>query len=202
MLQLQLIHKVQIMETIEIYKLMYIFFASPFFVPKIGGIKLLSKPKPVPVHVNSTGKKKYKMQELIHSSAGYVFIPLNGRLKTDLFNKGYVDGRKLSVVLEQSYEDCAGVSEVLAFSSTEFSHKINNRELIGNIPLNRTFLLFCHEVERFTKSVCQDCEYYGTPDCFRNEFRCAEDDRDKYREDSWFSLQREAKKERKRLAFP
>ena len=76
------------------------------------------------------------------------------------------------------------------------------RELIGNIPLNRTFLLFCREVERFTKSVCQDCEYYGTPDCFRNEFRCAEDDRDKYREDSWFSLQREVKKERKRLAFP
>lgn len=162
----------------------------------------MSKLTPVPVHVNSTGKKKYKMQELIHSQTGYVFIPLNGKLKTDIYNKGYVEGSTLSVALERSYEDCSGVTEVLAFSSSEFPHKINNQDLVGNIPLNRTFLLFCREVERFTKTVCQDCEYYGITDCFRNDFKCAEDDRNKYREDSWFALQREVRKERKRLAFP
>ena len=163
----------------------------------------MAKPRPAFIHVNSTGKKKYKLQELMHSQKGYVFIPIDGNKKTDLFNKGYLDGRKQPIPLEPTYESCSRAAVgVIAFSSTEFADKINFTQLTGVIPLDRTFLITIREADHFLSSVCEDCEYFGMPDCFRKDFPCAEEDREKYRDTTWFELKRESQKERKRLAFP
>ncbi|MDH6674949.1 hypothetical protein M2277_005648 [Paenibacillus sp. LBL] len=162
----------------------------------------MPKPRPIQVHVNSTGKKQNKLQELIHSQQGFVFLPLNGKLKTAIYNKGFIDGRKQPIRIEHSYESCSGTVNVLAFSSIDFSHKINGRQITGVVPLDRTFLISANEADRFISSVCEMCDYLGDPDCFRRDFRCSEIDRDKYRDGAWFELKQELRKERKRFAFP
>ncbi|MEB9897773.1 hypothetical protein P4K96_30660 [Bacillus cereus] len=162
----------------------------------------MSKPRPMVVHVNSKGKKQYKLQELIYSQDSYVFIPIDGKMKTDFFNKGFIDGRKRPKRLEMSYDSCPSTKEILAFSSIEYSDKISNQMLTGVVPLNHTFLISTREADRFLSHVCQLCEYYGEPNCFRADFLCAHDDRDKYRDSTWFSLKKEASIERKQHAFP
>jgi hypothetical protein len=162
----------------------------------------MPKPRPVEIHVNSKGKKQYKLQELIHSQKGYVFVPIDGKMKTDLFNKGLLDGRKHPVRLERTYDSCSGTKEVLAFSSTDFSDKISNLQLTGVVPLDQTFLVPTGEADRFLSTICEDCEYLGMHDCFLRDFRCTEIDREKYCDGAWFELKKDLRKERKRLAFP
>lgn len=162
----------------------------------------MPKPRPIQLHVNSTGKKQNKLQELIHSQKGFVFLPINGRLKTAIYNKGFVDGRKHPILLEQTYESCSSTDEVIAFSSIHFAQVISNLQLTGVVPLDQTFLISTSEANRFLSSVCEECEYLGEPDCFRRDFRCAEIDRDKYRDGAWFELIKELRKERKRFVFP
>lgn len=162
----------------------------------------MPKARPIEVHVNSMGKKKYKFQELIHSRKGYSFVAIDGKQKTELFRKGYLDGRKKPVHLESTYDSCSGTKEVIVFSSSEYATKINRSQLIGVVPLNQTFLISTREADRFIKLSCEECEHYGTRSCYRQGFRCAEDDREKYRDSTWFTLKKDARKERKRLAFP
>jgi hypothetical protein len=162
----------------------------------------MPKPKPVEVHVNSKGKKQNKLQELIHSQKGYVFLPIDGKMKTDLFNKGHLDGRKEPFRLERMYDSCSGTKEVLAFSSTDFTDKISNLQLTGVVPLDKTFLISTGEADRFLSTVCENCEYAGMPNCFLQDFRCTEVDREKYRDGAWFELKKDRVRERKQLAFP
>ncbi|MDN4067518.1 hypothetical protein QYF50_06385 [Paenibacillus vini] len=162
----------------------------------------MPKPRPIEVHVNSSGKKKYKLQELIHSSNGFAFLPIDGKKKTDLFNKGFLDGRKQPVPLEPTYESCSGTNEVLAFSIKNFSDKVKNLYLVGVVPLDQTYLINSHESDRFLASFCSECEYSGMHNCFSNDFPCADADREKYKDGSWFELKKEVRKERKSFAFP
>jgi hypothetical protein len=162
----------------------------------------MPKPRPVEVHVNSKGKKQYKLQELVHSQKGYVFLPIDGKLKTNLFNKGMLDGRKHPIRIEQTYDSCTGAKDVLCFSSIEFANKICNQQLTGVVPLDQTFIISTGEADRFLSTICENCEYLGIRDCFLRDFRCTEVDREKYSDGAWFELKKEFRTDRKRIAFP
>jgi len=166
----------------------------------------MAKPRPIELHVNSMGAKKHlKLQEMIHDEVGYFFIPIDGRRKTDLYNKGLLDGRKGAIPLFSSFTECSYIHEaVLAIPRGVISSYLSPKgDFIGVIQLDRTYLIDTREANRFIKEVCFECEYMGTPQCFKKDYRCAEEDRDKYRDTPYRIRQQEIRKaRRKRTPFP
>lgn len=161
----------------------------------------MPKSRPVEVHQNSRGKKHHKLQEIIHSEDGYWFLLLDGSLKTDYYNKGFVDARKRTLKLERRYLDCDPGSWILAFEREKVKDKVINESFIGCIPLELGYLIDFKEAYKFYESVCELCDLCGTPKCFEIAENCGSEDRDRYRDYSHFEYQKELQKERKRKAI-
>lgn len=166
----------------------------------------MPKPRPIELHVNSFGTKHLKLQEMIHDEEGYLFLPIDGRRKTDLYNKGLLDGRKAAIPLYSTYSECSDLQDAIIAVPREAvnSNLTLKGEFIGVIQLNRTYLIDTREANRFIQDYCNECEYVGTPQCFRElEFDCAEEDRDKYRDTPYLMRQQEIRRaRRKRMLFP
>ncbi|MGV2886069.1 hypothetical protein [Paenibacillus taichungensis] len=167
----------------------------------------MAKPRPIELHVNSKGAKKHqKLQELIHDEDKHLFLPIDGRRKTDLYNKGLMDGRKEAIPLYTSYSECSDLhAAVIAIPRETISSFLTPKdEFIGVIQLDRTFLIDTREANRFIQDFCNECEYVGTPQCFKElDYDCAEEDRDKYSDTPYLMRQQEIRKaRRKRTPFP
>ncbi|GAA0854183.1 hypothetical protein ABER99_20645 [Paenibacillus glucanolyticus] len=162
----------------------------------------MSRPRPIEVHVNSKGKKHHIFQKLIHADSEYIFIPVDGKLKTDFFNKGLLDGRKKHLPFFTSLSDCESQWAIV------IPHQLVNGQLVnrcfaGVLSLEVTYIIRIKEANAFLENVCMTCEYYGSPQCYlKASFDCGVEDRDRYRDGSWLELQKEIRMERKRLAFP
>jgi hypothetical protein len=170
------------------------------------GGTVLPKPRPIEVHVNSKGTKKHhKFQELIHDEDNFLFLPLDGRLKTDLYNKGLLDGRKRAVAMKRSFADCEEAVFALAVARDVISGQLTSKdEFVGCVSLDKTYLIVTREANRFIQNYCLECEQYGTPQCFKElDYDCAEEDRDRYRDTPYLMQQQEIRKaRRKRTPFP
>lgn len=163
----------------------------------------MPKPRPVEVHQNSRGKKYLKLQELIYSEGAYWYLPVNGSLKTDYYNKGLVDARKQALKLEGRYTDCEPMRWVFVFEREKIKDKVLNESLMGCIPLDLVYVIDSKEVNNFYESVCQYCDLCGTPKCYEKiDIDCGSEDRDRYRDSSHFEYQKELRKARKKKPFP
>lgn len=163
----------------------------------------MPKSRPVEVHVNSRGRKHMKLQELLHSENTYLFLSVDATYKTTLFNKGFLDGRKHPVQLQASYEESHDECFVLAVERGLVQNKLDaQNQFFGILPLERTFLIDSREADQFIENVCMDCEFYGEAGCYSNNFTCAEEDRDRYRDSPHFEALKETRQERRRQTFP
>jgi hypothetical protein len=161
------------------------------------------KSRPVEVHVNSRGKKNLKLQELLHSEEDHLFLPVDAVLKTDLFNKGFLDGRKRPIQFKPSYDTSHEEQFVLAVEKLIIQDKLDDQNrFYGLVSLEKTFLINVREADHFIENVCMDCEFYGEAGCFRNEFACAEEDRDRFRDSPHFESLKEIRQDRKRQTIP
>ncbi|WP_240416513.1 hypothetical protein [Paenibacillus periandrae] len=162
----------------------------------------MGRPRPIEVHSNSKGKKHLVFQELIHAEEGYAYIPVDGSFKTDLFNKGLLDGRKKAIKFNRSLSECESLW-VLVLPLQLFEANLTNKSFVGVISLDRTYLVRMKEAGAFIKNVCMTCEEYGTHNCYLSlSFDCGEDDREQYRDGSHFEFQKEIRRNRKQKAFP
>lgn len=167
----------------------------------------MAKPRPVELHVNSKGAKKHqKLQELIHEEERFLFLPIDGQLKTDLYNKGLLDGRKRAFKLYETYSECSDLeTAVIAISREAISTQLTlNNRFTGVIQLDQTFLIDTREANRFIEEFCNECEFVGTPQCFMKiGYDCADEDRDKYRDTPYLMRQQEIRRaRRKHTPFP
>lgn len=163
----------------------------------------MPKSRPVEVHVNSRGRKHLKLQELLHSEEGHVFIPVDAALKTDLLNKGFLDGRKRPIQFNLSYDSSNEERFVLAVEKGIVQGKLDDQNrFYGLVPLDKTFLIHVREADHFIENVCMDCEFYGEAGCFKNDFACAEEDRDRFSDSPHFETLKEIRQERKSQTFP
>lgn len=167
----------------------------------------MAKPRPLEVHVNSKGARKHLMlQELIHDEEQYLFLPLSGHFKTDLYNKGFLDGRKEVVQLYQTYSECSDMQPaVLSMSRGLVNQDLGkNNEFSGIIRLDKTFLIHTLEANRFIQNYCMDCECIGMEKCYKQlEYDCGEEDRERYRDTPNLMRQQEIRKSRrKHIPFP
>lgn len=158
--------------------------------------------RPIEVHVNSLGKKHHIFQEILHAEKGYAYVPVDGPMKNKLYNKGFLDGRKKAVPFYKSLFECES-QWALVFPVPE--KEGNSQHYIGIISLNKTYLISIQEAERFLQNVCMNCECYGISKCYlSSSFDCGRDDRDQYRDGSWFEMQKEIRRNRKnrKSVFP
>lgn len=165
----------------------------------------MAKPRPIELHVNSKGFKHQKLQELIHDEDKYLFLPIDGQRKTDLYNKGLLDGRKKAIQLFTTYSECSDLaSAIIAIPRKPWSSQITKSgAFIGVIQLDQTFLIDTREANRFIEQYCYECEFIGEPLCFKQGYNCADEDRDKYRDTPYLLRQQEIRKaRRKRTPFP
>ncbi|WP_336788370.1 hypothetical protein [Paenibacillus sp. MMO-177] len=163
----------------------------------------MPKPRPLEVHVNSKGKKYLKLQELIHAEDTHFFLPVDAPRKTDLFNKGFLDGRKAPIPLKTSYAESHEERFVLAIEKgSVISNLDRQNRFYGLVSLEKTFLIEVREADRFIENICMECEYYGEAGCFQNDFKCAVEDRDRFRDSPHFEALKEKREERKRQTFP
>ncbi|MFC5402315.1 hypothetical protein [Cohnella soli] len=163
----------------------------------------MPKSRPVEVHVNSRGRKHLKLQELLHSEGTHVYLSVDAKRKTDLFNKGFMDGRKRPVQLQSSYEECREEKFVFAIEKGIVEDKLDDQfRFSGLVSLDKTFLINVREADQFIENVCMDCEYFGEAGCFRNDFACAEEDRDRFRDSPHFEALKEKRQERRLQTFP
>lgn len=140
---------------------------------------------------------------MLHSDNGYVFLAVSPKLKTDLYNKGALDGRKRPVQLLPSYDFFNETASFLAVSREIAREKMNDQFLFsGYLSLDKMYLIDSREADKFYMSVCMDCEYYGETNCFENEFRCGEEDRERYRDTSHFESLKDIRRERKPKTLP
>jgi hypothetical protein len=160
----------------------------------------MPKPRPVEVHPHSMGAKRLKLQEMIHDEEAYYFIGLDGSTKTDLYNKGFLDGRKRPVQLHPYYEDCNNSTWVLALKRKVVRDKVQADNFVSILPLNETFVIVTREAERFKERYCQDCEFAGSSKCFLEaDFDCAEEERDSYKDgDNPFLIEERAERLKRR----
>ncbi|KQN96816.1 hypothetical protein [Paenibacillus sp. Leaf72] len=163
----------------------------------------MTKPRPIELHVNSFAKNKYlKFQEIIHSENQYYFCEMDGKKKTEFFNRGLIDGRRHGLLLKGGFFHCENVLGVLAIKRCDVDSYINEGLFTGVISLDKTYLIQAREADSFIQNYCLDCEVYGEAACYAN-FACGEEDRDRFKESSWFELQKAKRKERKsNIAFP
>lgn len=163
----------------------------------------MPKSRPLEVHVNSKGRKRLKLQELLHSDGDHVFLAVDPKMKTDLFNKGALDGRKHSIQLQSTYDASNEASFLLAVEREAVQGKIDCQlRFFGFVPLDKTYLINVHEADHFYKTVCMDCEFLGDTGCFRNDFACGEEDREQFRDTPHFERLKEIRGDRKRQTFP
>lgn len=163
----------------------------------------MPKSRPIEVHVNSRGRKYLKLQQLLHSDDEHVFLPVDAKLKTDLFNKGFLDGRKRPIQMQPSYDTSNEETFVLAIDKGAVQKNMDGQfRFFGLVPLEKTYLIQVHEADQFLKNVCMDCEFHGESNCFKNEFTCGKEDRDHFRDSPHFETLKEIRGERKRQTFP
>lgn len=170
----------------------------------------MAKPVPSKLHVNSFGVKKGLLQDIIHSEEGFYFLPLDSKQKTDIYNKGTLDGTKKPIQMYAQYEALpfGDHHSVLVVRSNEIE-LTNAMQFKGRISLDKLYVISVQEVDTFINSVCFECERYGESNCaLQTNYFCAEEDRDRFRDSTWFSVQNEKRQQRKlrreskRTAFP
>lgn len=162
----------------------------------------MGRPQPIDVHPNSKGKKHLKFQELLHAEEGYAFIPIDGKQKTDLYNKGLLDGRKREIPFFSALTYCESPWSIVVPLPLIVGKTVNNT-FVGVLSLDQTYLVKLSEANAFNENVCMTCESFGTEKCFMMaDFDCGVDDREQYRDTSWFEMQKEIRKHRKQKAFP
>ncbi|MDC0764859.1 hypothetical protein POF51_29495 [Brevibacillus sp. AG] len=158
--------------------------------------------KPNIVHVNSFGKKTGKFQEIIHCEETYYCFPVNRARKSIYYAKQTVDGRKEPI---QLYSDFASslrydTTSVFAIEKNKIQEYIQNGLFFtGKMSIQSFYEVEVSEAQRFVEQYCNECEAIGEKNCASTmELFCAEEDRSKYRDSTWFSVQRELRLERKR----
>ncbi|SEB27660.1 hypothetical protein [Paenibacillus sp. 276b] len=164
----------------------------------------MPKPKPIVLHVNSKGRKKHLMfQKIISGSMDCFFLSMNGHLKTAIYNRGFLDGRKHSIQLEDEFPLYVEAKSILILPKDDLKDGvISGTSFIGVLSLDMLFVIDNQEATTFFEVECDSCEFYGSHACFKN-YDCADEDRARYKDSSWFEHIKFHKKELKRgKAFP
>ncbi|OMF66937.1 hypothetical protein [Paenibacillus glucanolyticus] len=164
----------------------------------------MPKAKPVSVHVNSKGRLKLLFQKIIAGAELFYFVPMDGKLKTAMYNRGFLDGRsKRKVKCDRDLP--LGVAKHILVIPATLLNDDNFQQggwFVGTLSLELLYMMNNDEAARFLESECSNCEYQGQSGCF-NFYQCYDDDRDKYKDTPWFDVLRSIRQERKRSkAFP
>ncbi|QNR65101.1 hypothetical protein IAQ67_14330 [Paenibacillus peoriae] len=162
----------------------------------------MGRDRPIEVHVNSKGSKHHVFQELMHAEDAYAFIPVDGRYKTDIYNQGLLDGRTRAVNFFSTLFECES-PWVLVLPLQTAKGNLNNNSFVGVVSLAQTYIVRMREAVTFLNNVCMSCGEYGSAKCYLSlTFDCGEDDREQYRDSSWFEMQKEIRRKRKDRVFP
>ncbi|KGP81942.1 MULTISPECIES: hypothetical protein [Paenibacillus] len=163
----------------------------------------MPKAKLVSVHVNSKGRLQLLFQKIISGTEKFYFVPLDGKLKTAIYNRGFLDGRKRKLKCDRDVP--LGVAKHILVIPGALLNDDNFQQgdwFVGTLSLELLYMMSNDEAARFIENECSNCEYQGQPSCF-NLYQCYEDDRDQYMDSPWFDVLRTIRKERKRSkAFP
>lgn len=164
----------------------------------------MARPQPKQVHVNSFGKKHHLMQRFIHESSEYYYVSLSGTDKTILYSKLLLDGRKRPVTVSESLESCDD-DWVLVFprSSIPGQSILKDGLFVGYLSLDKTYIIRLSEAQNFQTQFCFECEMYQMESCYAKlDYDCGAEDRERYRDTSWFEIQSEIRAERERKKKP
>ncbi|GAB6427742.1 hypothetical protein bcgnr5372_37950 [Bacillus luti] len=162
----------------------------------------MSKPKPKKLHAYSVGKLHWLFQRSLHHNEEYLYLPLTGKKKTDVYNKGFLDGRRIPVSLYTDIEAAAsvnGVKELLVIEKELLGDKLNkDNQLISTLSLSEAFEVKASAVISFLENYCYHCDLFGEKECFAKlSYDCAEEERERFTESHWHQVRIENRKERK-----
>lgn len=123
-----------------------------------------NRPTPVEVHVRSKGKKKNIFQKILRSGEYYI-LPLTGEMKTNLYNKGILDGRKKPIRLHEETEDFSRFYRfkwLLGVRKSDVEAYLTDQLLFTyKLDITRTFLIYTHEISLIEERWCPWCEECG-----------------------------------------
>ena len=122
------------------------------------------KSTPSIIHVRSKGKKSNIFQKIIRSE-NYYLVPLTGEIKTDLFNKGIVDGRKKPIQLYIERTDFSrfySFKWILAIEKHLIDAYVSaDMKFTYKLALSKTYLLYTNEINLVEEKWCPLCEECG-----------------------------------------
>jgi hypothetical protein len=128
----------------------------------------------------SKGTKKFIFQDIIKNTDKYYYLLLDGKMKTNLYNKGVLDGAKKPLPLFEYRMDLVPEEKwILAIPKfSVHSDMINENEkyFVGRIGIVKTYILKSNSIGTFLEYSCSltECQYDGKKDCFNlNEFDCS-----------------------------
>lgn len=164
---------------------------------KQGG-KTMGKPRPTEVHPYSKGVNKFLFHDIVINNHAYHYILMDGKQKTDAYNKGSINGMKKPVPLytfssyvedkEPSKENQRNTKEkwLLAIPKEVVSSRMIDEKkslFVGKVGVVKTYLLKMHNIETFLEYNCtlRECPYQGAEDCFKkNPFDCSSPNRKRH----------------------
>lgn len=164
----------------------------------------MPKAKPTILHVNSMGKKRLMLHSIIYDKQKqYLFYPMDGIRKTDVYNRGFLVGKREGIRLYEDFEEALEKAPlcVLVIPRKEIerkNHSFQHSRFIGKVPLSDCLQINTKEVVSFIENYCLQCEWYGEEKCFLLSIHdCGDAERDKYSDSVWIENQRESMKRRK-----